>query len=201
MGDSSRMDNRNHQIILYSPQSDAVIKTIERDGVCFSKPEYISAKYGESAPIFLTAYQWFAPQAQKVVPKPEGAQFPYWAVADRRAVDASGGGTVLTLQVPREQAIYFNLYDWNKILQLRCLTDDPKEEQEFLNELSLRGLTAYQVMMSDFYPEEKQKILNSWERLFLYHQKIAAGEELETGIVQAALWCIRKEWLCKNTPL
>ena len=138
----------------------------KKDGVCYSKPEYIRAKYGESAPIFLTAYQWFVQQAEKLVKKPEGAQFPYWAVAQRSAVDVTGGGTVLTLRVPIEQAVYFDLYDWNKILQLRFLTDDPKEERKFVQELSLRGLDCYKVMMSDFYPEEKQKILQSWERLF-----------------------------------
>ena len=137
MGDQKRMDNQRDQIILYSPQSDAVIDAIQKDGVCYSKPEYIRAKYGESAPIFLTAYQWFVQQAEKLVKKPEGAQFPYWAVAQRSAVDVTGGGTVLTLRVPIEQAVYFDLYDWNKILQFRFLTDDPKEERKFVQELSL----------------------------------------------------------------
>ena len=41
MGDQKRMDNQRDQIILYSPQSDAVIDAIQKDGVCYSKPEYI----------------------------------------------------------------------------------------------------------------------------------------------------------------
>lgn len=189
------MDHRHHSITLYSPQSDAVLEAIRRDGVCFSKPEYIRAKYGESAPIFLTAYQWFTQTAATLVPRPAGAQFPYWAVADRAAVDTTGGGTVLTLCVPADQVVCFDLYDWNKILQLRYLSDDPGEEQTFVRELSLRGLDCYKVMMSDFYPEEKQKILQSWERLFLHHEAILRGDCSGVGHVQAGLWCIRREWV------
>lgn len=189
------MDHRHHQITLYSPQSDAVIEAIKRDGVCFSKPEYIKAKYGESAPLFLTAYQWFSEKAAALVPKPQGAQFPYWAVADRAAVDATGGGTVLTLCVPAEHVICFDLYDWNKILQLRYLTDNPKEEKAFTADLAMRGLDCYKVMMSSFYPEEKQKILQSWERLFVHHNAILQGDTTGVGLVQAGLWCIRREWI------
>lgn len=76
MGDQKRMDNQRDQIILYSPQSDAVIDAIQKDGVCYSKPEYIQAKYGESAPIFLTAYQWFVQQAEKLVKSRKGRSFP-----------------------------------------------------------------------------------------------------------------------------
>ena len=76
--------------------------------------------------------------------KPEGAQFPYWAVAQRSAVDVTGGGTVLTLRVPIEQAVYFDLYDWNKILQLRFLTEDRGFEKE--EESSLKG-TDYELLV------------------------------------------------------
>lgn len=66
-------------IRLYSAQADAVLQVLERDGVSFSKAEYVRGKYGESAPIFLTAYSWFVSRMEKIVPRPQGAEFPYWA--------------------------------------------------------------------------------------------------------------------------
>ena len=126
------MDCKRDKITLYSPQSSQVAEIIRREGVCFSRPEFISKKYGESAPLFLTVYSWFVREAAKIVPPPPGASFPYWAVADPKSVDRSAGGELLVLSVPADQVILFDLYDWNKILQLRPLTDDPQEEKELL---------------------------------------------------------------------
>ena len=54
-----------NKMMLYSPQSEAVVNAMERDGVCFSKREYVVKKYEESAPIFVAAYNAFVMEAQK----------------------------------------------------------------------------------------------------------------------------------------
>lgn len=189
------MDCKCDKITLYSPQSSQVAEIIRREGVCFSGPEFIAKKYGESAPLFLTVYNWFVREAAKIVPPPPGASFPYWAVADPKSVDRSAGGELLVLSVPADQVILFDLYDWNKILQLRPLTDDPREEKEFQRELSLRGLDVNRVMLTDFYPEFREKVFSSWEKLFDHHEALRAGDYSGVGAVQAALWCIRREWI------
>ena len=189
------MDCKRDKITLYSPQSSQVAEIIRREGVCFSRPEFISKKYGESAPLFLTVYSWFVREAAKIVPPPPGASFPYWAVADPKSVDRSAGGELLVLSVPADQVILFDLYDWNKILQLRPLTDDPREEKELLQELSLRGLDLNKVMLSGFYPDFRERIMESWQRLFRHHQALLQGDCSGVGAVQAALWCIRREWV------
>ena len=67
---------------LYSAQTALVREVLLRDGVCFSRAAFVERKYGESAPIFLTAYRWFAAEAAKLVPPPPGAELPYWAFRD-----------------------------------------------------------------------------------------------------------------------
>src|SRR5699024_5586072 len=198
MGDQKRTDCKRDKITLYSPQSSQVAEIIRREGVCFSRPEFISKKYGESSPLFLTVYSWFVREAAKIVPPPPGASFPYWAVADPKSVDRSAGGELLVLSVPADQVILFDLYDWNKILQLRPLTDDPQEEKELLQELSLRGLDLNKVMLSSFYPDFREQILASWQRLFRHHQALLQGDCSGVGAVQAALWCIRREWVLQR---
>ena len=188
------MDVRRDTVRLYSPQSQAVLRALERDGVCFSRAEYVRRKYGESAPLFLTAYGWYVARAAERVPPPEGAEYPYWAFGNGRDLDPSGGGRVLTLEVPRDQAVFFDLRDWNRILQLRLLGEE-KEEKQFRRELELRGLDSQKVMLTSFYPEWKERVFQSWERLFRWHAAIRDGEESPVESVQAGLWCIRREWV------
>jgi len=166
--------------------------------VCFSKEEYVIRKYGETAPGFLTAYRWFAREASRLVPKPEGAQLPYWAFADLYSVESSGSSRVLTLEVPAGNVVLFDLYDWNRILQLRYLGERDEDTRAFRRELAMRGLQEYDVMSGPFYPDLRQTIEKSWQRLFRHHNALLDGDRSGVGGVQAALWCIRKEWVVQT---
>ena len=63
-------------VILYAAQAEPVWQAICRDGVAYSRAEFVRKKYGESAPVFLTAYDWFTAQLPRFVPKPEGGCLP-----------------------------------------------------------------------------------------------------------------------------
>ena len=190
------MGNQRDTIRLYTLQADPVVEAIRRDGACFSREEYVRRKYEESAPIFLTAYRWFAQEAQRFVPKPSEAQLPYWAFQDLYSMEQSGGH-VLALDVPREEAVFFDLYDWNKIICLRYLGETEKEEKAFHQMLTQCGTNENQVMLTGFYPQWKQEILKSWGRLFCHHERIKAGDCTGVGSVQAGLWQIKAEWVAQ----
>lgn len=186
------MGNESDTIRLYSAQTEIVAKVIEREGVCYSKAEYVKKKYQESAPIFLTAYSWFVSQMPKYVEKPERAEYPYWAFADLYSVDQSE--QVLHLSVPKAEAVFFDVMDWNKIMRLSYIGENEAEEKAFFVEMAECGLNWNDVMLTNFYPEWKQKILQSWERLFRHHEQIKAGDFSGVHSVQAGLWRIKKEW-------
>mgnify|MGYP001764424726 FL=1 len=188
------MDTQCRCIRLYSAQDTPVLRALEKHEVCFSKAAYVERKYGESAPIFMTAYSWFVQEAEKRVAKPSGAEFPYWAFPHVNQVDLNSD-RLLVLDVPSDQVLYFDMYDWIKVLQLSYLARNEKEEQVFHEKLALHGVTSTQVMLSPFFLDLKQEIYQSWERLFRHHEALAEGKNLPEITVQTALWQIKKEWI------
>ena len=189
------MDHGSVSLTLYAAQAQPVLDALERDGVCYSKAEYVQRKYGESAPVFLTAYHWFVQQLPRFVPKPEGAEFPYWAFRELYSLDQMGTAGVLKLQIPADQAVLFDMNDWTKITQLRYIGADAADERAFAKELSARGISWNQVMLTSFYPDLKQQIYDSWQRLFRYHEALLRGEDCGVQRVQAGLWQLRKDWV------
>ena len=192
------MGDTGGTIRLYTSQADAVLQAIQRDGVCFSKEEYVRRKYEESAPIFLTAYRWYAGEAQKLAPKPQGAEFPYWAFRDLYSLDQGGESHTLALDVPLDQAVLFDLYDWNKIICLKYIGQTEQEETAFRQMLAQSGTSEHQVMLSNFYPQWKREITASWGRLFRHNDRLKAGDAAGVGGVQAGLWQIKAEWIVQR---
>ena len=199
LGGAKRMGEKCNTITLYASQADPVIEAIERNGVCYSKEAYVRKKYQESAKIFTTAYSWFVREMEKYVKKPDGAEYPYWAFREAYNVDQSMGGNFLTLEVPLDEVLLFDMYDWNKILCLKYLGEDEADELAFQAYLKQRGVREMDAVLTGFYPELKQKIMGSWPRLFRHHEQIRAGEESGAKSVQAALWQIKKEWIVTET--
>lgn len=190
------MDHKNHTITLYSSQAPIVVDTLNRDGVCFSKKEYVQKKYGESANIFLAAYGWFLKEAPRYIPKPAGSEYPYWAFKDIDSVDHSGGGSILELHVPIDEAVFFDVYDWNKILCLQYIGTSERDEKEFKEMLGDYGIRREcDIILTNFYPDLKEQVLNSWKRLFRHHEAIKAGDLSSVKKVQAGLWKLDKSWI------
>lgn len=192
------MGQTGNTIKLYTFQTDIVVDAIKTDGVCFSKEEYVRKKYVESAKIFTTAYSWFVKETQKIVPKPEGAEYPYWAFKDLYNVDQTGSGNMMELHVPLNEVVLFDMYDWNKIICMKYIGGNAKDEKEFHQMLAERGLKEVDVMLTNFYPDWKQKIIESWSRLFRYDAQIKAGNTDCVGGVQAGLWQIKEEWIVRR---
>lgn len=189
--------------MLYSPQSKAVWQELQNIGSAYSRREYVQKKYEESAPIFLTAYDAYIREAEKIVPRPEPWAYPYWAFRSLEQVDVSGGGRIMTLSVPANEAVFFDQYDWYKVLRLSYIGSDEKDDAEFRRELERRGIKdPSEAVLKPFYPDIKRKITGSWKKIFRHDAEIRKalmnGTEPEIeGVraVQAGLWCIKKEWL------
>ena len=195
MGDKRAVDKENNTMRLYTSQTDIVLKAIEKDEVCYSKKEFVRQKYLESSNIFITAYSWFVKEAEKIVPKPEKAEYPYWAFKDLYNTDDSAGGNILTLEVPLDNAIFFDLFDWNKIICMKYIGVCEEDDIKFREKIKKLGLKETDIMLTNFYPELKAQIMESWKLLFRHHENIKIGNMDGIGGVQAGLWQIKKEWI------
>ena len=178
-------------------QTDAVWNKLQEDGVVFCRREYVAHKYKESASVFMTIYSWFVSEAQKIVARPEGAGFPYWAQANIINLDTSGSGHVFEVDVPNDEAVFFDYKDWTQILQFKYLAEDEGDAKKFDAELKANGVDEFKVMTTSFYPMLKQKILKSWGRLFGHNADIVSGKS-NVKNVSAALWCIRRSWITRE---
>lgn len=190
------MDQEDNLINLYSSQMNVVVQSILKNGVSFSKREFVERKYVESATVFVAVYDWFVQEMPKYVVKPEKAQYPYWAFMNLTSIDNSGGNEVLHLQVPLDEVVLFDMYDWIKILKLQYLGESKEDEASFKKKLADYGIkNECDIILTDFYPELKQEVKNSWKRLFRHNNNLKKGDTNGVGSVQAGLWQLKKEWL------
>lgn len=190
------MDTERNTVTLYSPQAEAVWDAVVSDGAAYSRREYITKKYEESAGIFLAAYDAYINEACRIVPRPDDRAYPYWAFASREQLDLSGGGRVMTLEVPVNEAVFFDQYDWYKVLRLSYIGESEEDEAAFARKLAMRGIRdSSEAVLKPFYPDIKREITGSWKRLFRHDDAIKRGDASGVRAVQAGLWCIKKEWL------
>lgn len=206
------MDKKNNSVILYSPQADIVWNTVINEGIAYSRREYVRKKYEECADIFMTAYDAYVREAEKIVPHRDDKAYPYWAFASMEQIDGSGGNRVMKLSVPVDEIVFFDQYDWYKVLRLSYVAESQADEQAYSRKLETRGIhDASEVVLKPFYPDLKREIIGSWNRIFRHDsaikEQIASGAadgdgcikldgELSSLCVQTGLWCIKREWLC-----
>ena len=59
------MKDDENMVTVWTAKEAVVMEAIERDGVSYVKKEYLDKKYGETAWIFKTAYEFFVKEAKK----------------------------------------------------------------------------------------------------------------------------------------
>lgn len=190
------MDYQSRTVELYTAQAAEILNIIRAEGCYYVKMQFIERKYQEVKGVFLSAYQWYGKRASFILPKPGEAESAVWTFLKLKYVEAGQGTSLLRLKVPIQEAVFFRMSDWNKILNFRYLGKSPEEEEEFSRTLEKSGI-SYEgdVFLTPYYPLLKRRLLESWDNLFRYDQGIKEGGKIEFEDMQAGLWCIRREWL------
>lgn len=180
-------------VTLYTRQNDKTLAQMERDGRIINERLYVRLHFGDCADLFLESYEWFAREASKRVPRPDDGRLSIWcSISRENCLKAIKGTVVYVLEVPKDQVIYFDEAKWDHVLNRIYIPESPEDAAAYKAHLKKLGVTDgfqfFQGRYAGMYPEEVERIRESWKRVFTIDH---------WGIFNVCgnIWEIRKEWV------
>ncbi len=178
---------------LYTRQNDKTLYQLERDGRIINQRVYVELHFGDIAPLFMESYDWFTQEAAKKVEKPVDVHAPIWcSISRENCLKPIEGTVVYILEVPEEKIIYFDEGKWDYVLNRIYLPKDEADRQQYKRHLKdigvVNGFEFFQGRYAGKYPQEIQRIRESWKRVF----------EIDNWTifnVCGNIWEIRQEWV------
>lgn len=181
------------KITVWTKQNGNVVKELEKTSRYTAKKEYILKDLDEHAYLVLEVYDWLVKNTPNTSGKPYDAEYPIWvSLKKEAAMLPSEGAVILELKLEPSLITMININKWGAILNYSYI---PADEQDAANHRQL--LEQYRVSsdtkayMSQFYPQIKRDIIDSWSRLF--DDSIILGSDERYGII----WEVRKEWVTR----
>ena len=177
--------------ILWTRQDEKSLLDLEKYGVFRNKEKYIRSNYDDIAYHFIAAYKWFANEASKMVPKPEGVEFPIWcSISEDSMLRPTEGQVCYKIEIPNNDIIYFDGAKWDYVLNHIYIPKDDADHDQYIKGLKEKGFkdqfNFIDGKSSHFYPLEKKRVVDSWKRIFEI-------KEWSIFVVQANIWEIKKD--------
>jgi len=184
----------SHNVTVWTAQAKIVVDTIDSNGIYHVKRDFIQKKYNEISKLFFEPYDWFVRHAAQKIPPPPGAEYAVWVYCNPQMISNYGPGDyIIEASIPRDKVILFDEGKWLRILNLSYIPENPSDEERFKKHISNLGLQHDSIAFtSNFYPNVRQEILLSWERLFDSSIKLS-------DFTMGAVWELRKEWITNIT--
>ena len=181
------------KVRLWTRQNEKILDILEKEGVFYSKKQYIVQKNDTLAAYYIELYDWFVRHAQILVAKPEKAEYPIWcSVSDEYMLRGVPGDVLLELSIDRDKVVYFDSQRWDLVLNHTYVPKDESDAERFAKSIQTRGLKNSFSFLSDhykrFYPDVVREVVQSWNRVF--EIDINQSDKFST---QANIWEIRPE--------
>ena len=180
-------------MILWTRQVPEVWEELQTSGIYRVKEEYIRQKNGEITDFYLDLYRWYTREAKKYATIPQDAMYPIWLSVDEKMMLRPVEETIiLKIEVPDENVLICNMDAWGYRVNYWYVPVDEEDARRHAEELKRYGIREEDELIAtskgNFYPIQKQKIMKSWNRVFM--------PELESCKERAAtIWEIRREWV------
>lgn len=197
MADKERVDSikvgEGAKVRLWTRQHKNILDELEKHGTYRVKKEYIAEKMDTFSNYYLSLYEWYGKNAEKLVPRPDGVIYPIWlSTSSDMMLQPTEDTVILEIEVDKKDIIYTDLERWGYVVNYFYLPTGPEDEERHNEELKKYGINNQTSLimgdMGNFYPLLKNKIIKSWERLF-------EPFEYKGQVVQATIWEIKKEWI------
>lgn len=179
------------KVTVWTKQNENVVKELEKTGRYTAKKEYILKDLDKHVYLVLEVYDWLVKNTPNTSQKPYDAEYPIWVSLTREATMLPSVGTIiLELKVDPSLITMVNIDKWGAILNYSYIPADEQDAENHRQLLKQYGVSSdTKAYMSQFYPQIKRKIIDSWSRLF--DDSIILGNNEKYGNI----WEVRKEWV------
>ena len=178
------------EITVWTKQNAAVLDQLEQNGRFIADERYIRRELEDTADVMLFIYRWLADRMTVTTGRPSDSIFPVWVSFEKEAtMMPEPGYAVLELNVDSGSVMKLDIAKWTRITNYSYIPLNDEDEADHNSYLEQLGTDNARAVMTGFWPEARQKIISSWDRLL--DDSIVLGSTNAYGL----MWEVRKEWI------
>ena len=178
------------KIKVWTKQNSAVLDQLSTDGRFVADEHFIRRELEDTADIMLSIYEWLADHSPTACRRPDDVKYPVWISLEREAtMMPEEGYVVLELEIERDEIALLDTAKWTCITNYSYIPKDAEDKKRHTDYMQSLGISDARAVMTEFYPDIKNEIIASWDRLF--DENVRLGSETVYGIV----WEVKAEWI------
>ncbi|WP_240842015.1 DUF3841 domain-containing protein [Acidaminobacter sp. JC074] len=164
-----------------------VYEAIQKQGFYRIDKEHLKKKYDDCLDIYMKIYNWYYEKSLELGRVPEDCKYSLIVSTDDKS-SPSPNKVLLEMAIEENHLTMTDAKKWDYILNHWYLPKDDSDQRKFKKELDDRGIKQNQIFQTDFYPDYKRKIIDSWDRLF--DESVTLSDNKRVTV-----WELRKEWI------
>lgn len=177
-------------VTVYTKQHIDALRGLEKTGRHVACIDYIRRDMEDTAPLVLPVYDWLVRHSPAVAQRPADVVYPVWVSYAQEAAMLPGPGfAIWELELEESLITPVNIAKWGAILNYSYIPADAADAARHQQRMAEYGIGDAAAVMSRFYPQLKQEIIASWDRLF--DDNIRLGNAAVYGTV----WEVQRDWL------
>ena len=179
------------KVTVWTRQNKKILEDLEKNGRYIAKKHYIEADMEDTSPVVLAAYDWLVKHSPKAFLRPEDVEYLIWVSYEKEATMLPDSNTVvLELLIDPQLITPININKWGAILNYSYIPENEADAKRHQQLLQTYGVSDVKACMTQFYPQIKREIMDSWDRLFDPNVLLMRGSS-EYGVI----WEVKKEWV------